>query len=59
METAIDPKDRRGKLLRLTNDGMTMLSAALPIWIRVHAEIDAELGEGGPEALRTTLGGIR
>ncbi len=59
VETAIDPKDRRGKLLRLTNDGMTMLSAALPIWIRVHAEIDAELGEGGPEALRVMLGGIR
>lgn len=54
-----DPKDRRGKLLRLTNDGMTMLSAALPIWTRVHAEIDAEIGEGGPDRLRKMLGGIR
>ncbi|EUB95382.1 transcriptional regulator, MarR family [Rhizobium sp. CF080] len=59
VETTVDPKDRRGKLLRLTNDGMTMLSAALPIWIRVHAEIDAELGEGGPEGLRATLGTIK
>jgi DNA-binding MarR family transcriptional regulator len=59
VETTVDPKDRRGRLLRLTNDGMTMLSAALPIWTRVHAEIDGELGEGGPEGLRVTLGGIK
>jgi DNA-binding MarR family transcriptional regulator len=59
VETTVDPKDRRGRLLRLTDDGMTMLSAALPIWKRVHAEIDAELGEGGPAELRATLGGIK
>ncbi|MCQ1764492.1 MarR family winged helix-turn-helix transcriptional regulator [Neorhizobium galegae] len=55
VETTVDPKDRRGRLLRLTDDGMTMLSAALPIWKRVHAQIDAELGEGGAEELRATL----
>ena len=60
VESSADPKDRRGRLLRLTNDGMTMLSAALPIWTRVHAEIDAELdaGEspaGASERLRTML----
>ncbi|WP_105432698.1 MarR family winged helix-turn-helix transcriptional regulator [Neorhizobium sp. T6_25] len=59
VETTVDPKDRRGRLLRLTDDGMTMLSAALPIWIRVHAEVDAELGEGGPEELRATLSVIK
>jgi len=59
VETTVDPKDRRGRLLRLTNDGMTMLSAALPIWTRVHAEIDAELGEGEPDRLRATLSSIR
>ncbi|MBP1842535.1 DNA-binding MarR family transcriptional regulator [Rhizobium petrolearium] len=63
IETGTDPKDRRGKLLRLTNDGMTMLSAALPIWTRVHAEIDAELnksfGDDEPNRLRKTLNGIR
>ncbi|MFB9951456.1 MarR family winged helix-turn-helix transcriptional regulator [Rhizobium puerariae] len=59
VETGTDPKDRRGKLLRLTNDGMTMLSAALPIWKRVHAEIDSELGEGGPDDLRKALAVIR
>ncbi|CAN7213873.1 MarR family winged helix-turn-helix transcriptional regulator [Neorhizobium sp. LjRoot104] len=59
VETSTDPKDRRGRLLRLTNDGMAMLSAALPIWTRVHAEIDAELGEGEPGRLRATLARIK
>ncbi|MGK6315351.1 MarR family winged helix-turn-helix transcriptional regulator [Neorhizobium sp. DT-125] len=59
VETTVDPKDRRGRLLRLTNDGTTMLSAALPIWTRVHAEIDAELGEGESDRLRATLNSIR
>ncbi|MBP2560412.1 DNA-binding MarR family transcriptional regulator [Neorhizobium galegae] len=59
VEATVDPKDRRGRLLRLTDDGMTMLSAALPIWIRVHGEIDAELGEGGPEELRATLNTLK
>ena len=59
VKTETDPKDRRGKRLRLTNDGMTMLSAALPIWTRVHAEIDAELGEGGPDGLRGMLAAVK
>ncbi|WP_105381798.1 MarR family winged helix-turn-helix transcriptional regulator [Neorhizobium alkalisoli] len=59
VKTENDPKDRRGKLLRLTDDGMAMLSAALPIWKRVHAEIDAELGDGGPEILRRTLASVK
>jgi DNA-binding MarR family transcriptional regulator len=59
VKTENDPKDRRGKLLRLTNDGMTMLSAALPIWKRVHAEIDAELGDGASEGLRKTLVSVK
>jgi DNA-binding MarR family transcriptional regulator len=54
VKTAIDPKDRRGKLLSLTDEGMALLSAALPIWVRVHGEVDAELG-GDVERLRETL----
>lgn len=54
-----DTQDRRGKLLRLTEDGRGMLAAALPIWTRVHREIDAELQEsradGGADGLRATL----
>ncbi|WP_117190614.1 MarR family winged helix-turn-helix transcriptional regulator [Rhizobium terrae] len=59
VETNVDPKDRRGRLLRLTDDGMTMLTAALPIWTRVHAEVDAELGDGEPGRLRATLSLVR
>lgn len=61
VETTTDPKDRRGRLLRLTPDGMTMLTAALPIWTRVHAEIDAELQDGGATSgeLRSILGKVR
>jgi DNA-binding MarR family transcriptional regulator len=58
VKTDTDPKDRRGRLLTLTEAGMAMLSAALPIWTRVHGEIDAELGEGGSDILRRSLAGI-
>ena len=59
VKTETDPKDRRGRLLTLTEAGMAMLSAALPIWTRVHDEIDAELGDGGSDVMRRTLAGIR
>ncbi|MBB4348301.1 Transcriptional regulator HosA [compost metagenome] len=59
VRTETDPKDRRGRLLTLTEAGMAMLSAALPIWTRVHAEIDAELGAGGSDGVRQLLAGLK
>ena len=59
VKTETDPKDRRGRLLTLTEAGMAMLSAALPIWTRVHAEIDAELGAGGSDGVRQLLAGLK
>jgi DNA-binding MarR family transcriptional regulator len=59
VRTETDPKDRRGRLLTLTDAGMAMLSAALPIWTRVHAEIDAELGAGGSDGVRQLLAGLK
>jgi DNA-binding MarR family transcriptional regulator len=53
---AADEKDRRSRRVRLLNAGMAALSAALPIWIGTHAEIDAELGSDQAVALR---GGLR
>ncbi len=53
-----DPKDRRGRLVTLTPDGAHALAAALPIWTQVHGEIDAELGDPGPQALRAALARI-
>jgi DNA-binding MarR family transcriptional regulator len=59
VKTETDPKDRRGRLLTLTEAGAAILSAALPIWTRVHAEIDAELGDGGSDTVRQSLAAIR
>lgn len=59
VKTETDPKDRRGRLLMLTEAGMAMLSAALPIWTRVHAQIDSEMGDGGSDVVRRSLAGIR
>ncbi|TZG37590.1 MarR family transcriptional regulator [Agrobacterium sp. B1(2019)] len=50
-----DPKDKRGKRLRLTADGMAVLAAAFPIWERTHAEIEAKIGSGDPNRLRRDL----
>ena len=50
-----DPKDKRGKRLRLTADGMAVLSAALPIWEKTHGEIEARIGSGDPDRLRRDL----
>jgi DNA-binding MarR family transcriptional regulator len=40
LKTAIDPDDRRGRLLVLNAAGRRRLGAALPIWHSTHAEID-------------------
>ncbi len=59
VKSEVDPKDRRGRLLTLTHEGMAMLTAALPIWTRVHGEIDAELGEKGADGIRLSLAQVR
>jgi DNA-binding MarR family transcriptional regulator len=54
--TMIDPDDGRGRLVSLTKTGRTVLRGALPIWRRVHAEIDRELSPADGKVLR---GGLR
>ena len=49
-----DPKDKRGKLLKLTDEGMTALSQAAPIWAAVHGEIEAGM-TSDPHLLRQGL----
>lgn len=41
-----DPKDRRGRLLRLTPEGRALLAQATPVWERVHGGIEARLADG-------------
>lgn len=50
-----DPKDKRGKRLRLTAEGAAILSAALPIWKSTHDAVEAELSSGDAEGLRQDL----
>jgi DNA-binding MarR family transcriptional regulator len=50
-----NPDDKRGRLLSLTEDGKAILSAAVPIWEMIHAEVEATLVSGGADSLRADL----
>jgi DNA-binding MarR family transcriptional regulator len=54
--TTIDPGDRRGRLVSLTKAGRTVLRSAVPIWRRIHKEIDGLLSPTDGKVLR---GGLR
>lgn len=43
VQTAIDPADRRGRLLTLTQAGRLLLQSAVPIWRDTHRQIDEQL----------------
>lgn len=58
VETMPDPKDRRSRLMRLTDEGTALLTKALPIWQEVHGMLDEELG-AQMAPLRKTLLAIR
>lgn len=53
-KVAVDPADKRSRRLILTAAGRLRLAAALPIWTRTHADLDALLPRGS-DALRTDL----
>jgi DNA-binding MarR family transcriptional regulator len=54
LKVAIDPKDRRGRLLTLTARGRTVLAVAVPVWRAHHARIEATLPDGA-DGLRRDL----
>lgn len=51
----IDPRDRRNRLLSLTEKGHDMLVAAMPIWRDTHAAVEAELTAFDADQLRAAL----
>lgn len=51
--SAIDPEDRRGRLLTLTEAGQSLLATAVPIWKRVQAKAERQLAH--PDAVRADL----
>ena len=50
-----DPRDRRGRLLRLTPDGRRLLTEAFPIWKETHEKVDAQLTAVDMNALRAGM----
>jgi DNA-binding MarR family transcriptional regulator len=55
VDVAVDPTDRRSRVLTLTRAGKSLLATALPIWKRTHAEIERLLGGSDPDVLRRDL----
>ncbi|MBI5938935.1 MAG: winged helix-turn-helix transcriptional regulator [Caulobacterales bacterium] len=54
-EASVDPDDSRVRRLALTPAGHARLAAALPLWTRLHAAVEAELTDGDPVRLRGDL----
>jgi DNA-binding MarR family transcriptional regulator len=55
VETRPDAKDRRSRLLALTDDGRALLTRAVPIWQGTHDELDRLLAESDADRLRADL----
>ena len=54
-EIAIDPNDKRSRLLKLTDAGQTVLASAVPIWEQTHKAAEQPLKKADVAALRTGL----
>lgn len=52
---AVDPADRRSRLLSLTADGQAVLARALPIWQATHGALDESLDGDSLRAALATL----
>ncbi len=55
VSVTIDLEDRRGRQLALTPIGRDLLAAAVPVWRREHAAIDAGLGANESARMRADL----
>ena len=58
VQSAADPKDRRSRLLALSEEGRALLARAAPIWKAEHARIDEEIAAFDPKALRAALAAL-
>ena len=50
-----DPADKRGRLLRWTQEGRALLLEAVPIWEATHGGIEKLLPGGDPDSFRSSL----
>lgn len=58
VEVEVDPGDRRGRRLKLTEAGRALLAGAVPVWEAAHAELESGL-KGEAERLRAALDALR
>lgn len=58
VEVKVDPEDRRGRLLVLTEAGRERLAAAVPIWRSTHAAIETESPTLDFDGLRAGLAAL-
>jgi DNA-binding MarR family transcriptional regulator len=54
-EVAVDPDDKRGRLLKLTPAGHALLKSALPIWESTHKEMERLIRRADSDTLRASL----
>ena len=59
LKITVDPSDRRGRRMTLTLKGRRLLTRAVPVWKRAHAEVEALLPPGDPDRLRKNLQALR
>jgi len=52
---AADPRDRRSRRLRLTDQGRALLTEARPAWIEAQRHIEDALGPSAAPALHAAL----
>lgn len=58
VNVVIDPEDRRGRALTLTQSGKSLLVAAIRVWEQSHAQLEHRLDEADTEVLQRELGAL-
>ena len=55
VEITPDPKDKRGRLLSLTRDGMALLARAFPIWKETQNQLESLVADSNARQLLVDL----
>jgi DNA-binding MarR family transcriptional regulator len=55
LKIAVDPADRRGRIMTLTAKGRSLLASAFPIWKKTHVAVESLLPDGDPDRFRKNL----